>query len=120
MIEMLMSKIHRATVTDASLNYIGSITISREMTDLAGICENQRVTVANINNGIRFDTYVIITDTPGVICLNGATARLCCVGDLLIIMAYELVSKEKANDHKPIVVHVDANNRVLHGERLVT
>jgi len=113
MIEMLMSKIHRATVTEADLNYVGSITISKEMTDRAGIYEYQKVTVANVNNGNRFDTYVIITQEPGVICLNGATARLCCVGDLLIIMTYEHVNKEIANEHKPVVVHVDAENRII-------
>lgn len=114
MIEMLMSKIHRATVTEADLNYVGSITISKEMTDAAGIFEHQRVTVANVCNGNRFDTYVLITEKPNVICLNGATARLCCVGDLLIIMAYELVGKENASNHRPKIVHVDAENRVLH------
>jgi len=113
MIEMLMSKIHRATVTEADLNYVGSITISKEMTDRAGIFEYQKVTVANVNNGKRFDTYVIITQEPGVICLNGATARLCCVGDILIIMAYEYINKENANKHKPVVVHVDSENRVV-------
>jgi len=115
MIEMLMSKIHRATVTEANLNYVGSITISKEMTDKAGILEYQRVTIANVDNGNRFDTYVIITEEPGIICLNGATARLCCVGDLLIIMAYEHVRKEDAGNHRPIVVHVNAKNRVLDG-----
>ncbi|MCL2424705.1 MAG: aspartate 1-decarboxylase [Oscillospiraceae bacterium] len=113
MIEVLMSKIHRATVTEADLNYVGSITISKEMTDKAGIFEYQKVTVANVNSGNRFDTYVIVTEEPGVICLNGATARLCCVGDLLIIMAYETIDKKNAKDHKPVVVHVDAENQVL-------
>lgn len=113
MIEMLMSKIHRATVTGAELHYVGSITISRELADEAGIYEYQKVTIANINNGKRFDTYVIIAENPGVICLNGATARLSCVGDLVIIMAYELIEKKYAPEYKPKVVFVDTENRIL-------
>ena len=113
MIEMLRCKIHRAKVTDAQLHYEGSITVSREMADAAGLFANQKVTVVNINNGERFDTYVILEDKPGVICLNGACARLACVGDLIIIMAYELVAVCAVKEHKPAVVFVDGDNRVV-------
>jgi len=113
MIEMLKSKIHRATVTDANLNYEGSITISKELADSAHIYENQKVAVVNINNGNRFETYVIIAEESGVICLNGAAARLVCVGDLVIIMAYMFVDEKDARKHVPVVVQVDELNRVI-------
>ena len=113
MIEMLKCKIHRATVTDANLHYEGSITISKEMANAAGLFANQKVTVVNINNGERFDTYVILEDKPGVICLNGACARLVCVGDLVIVMAYVLVNEVEAGRHEPTVVFVDDGNRVV-------
>ena len=113
MIEMLKSKIHRATVTDAALHYEGSITISKEMADSAGIFEYQKVTVVDINNGNRFETYVIIAEEPGIICLNGAAARMVCVGDLVIIMAYEVIDEKLAANHTPVIVHVDADNRIV-------
>jgi len=112
MIEMLKAKIHRATVTDAALHYEGSITISKELVEAAGMYEHQKVSVVNINNGSRFETYVILSDEPGVICLNGACARLACVGDLVIIMAYGFVKEEDALFNKPKAVFVNADNRI--------
>lgn len=112
MIEVLKSKIHRATVTDANLHYEGSITISKELLDVADICIYQRVSIANINNGNRFDTYVIKTDDPGVICLNGAAARMVSVGDLIIIMAYQLINEEDAYNHLPTIIQLGTNNEI--------
>ena len=88
MIEILQSKIHKAVVTDANINYEGSITISADLIKLVGLYEFQKVLVVDINNGQRFETYVIETADPNVICLNGAAARLVTVGDLVIIMAF--------------------------------
>lgn len=113
MIEVLKSKIHRAIVTDANLHYEGSITISKELLDAANICIYQRVSIANINNGNRFDTYVIKTDDPGVICLNGAAARMVSVGDLIIIMAYQLINVEDACTHMPTVIQLGDNNEII-------
>jgi aspartate 1-decarboxylase len=107
MVEVLKSKIHRATVTDASLHYEGSITISKELIIEADMYEYQKVSVVNINNGNRYETYIIVTENPGVICLNGAAARLACVGDLFIIMTYELIEEKDASWHLPVVVQVD-------------
>jgi len=113
MIEVLKSKIHRATVTDASLHYEGSITISKELVEEAGMYEYQKVTIVNVNNGNRFDTYIIVAEEPGIICLNGAAARLVCIGDLVIIMAYEMIDEKSIAEHRPIAVHVDNNNRIV-------
>lgn len=113
MIEVLKSKIHRATVTDANLNYEGSITISKSLVNEAGIFEYQKVTIANINNGMRFDTYVIITEEDGVICLNGAAARLVSVGDLIIIMTYQMIVEEDANKHKPVIINLGTDNQII-------
>lgn len=112
MIEMLMSKIHRATVTAANLHYEGSITVSKELLNAAGMYAYQKVTVVDIDNGSRFETYIIETDEPGVICLNGACARLVYPGDKVIVMAYVLVDEKSAASHVPVVVHVGADNRV--------
>jgi len=113
MIEVLKSKIHRATVTGADLHYEGSITISKELLDAANICIYQRVSIANINNGNRFDTYVIKTDDTGVICLNGAAARMVSVGDLIIIMAYQLINEDDAYVHSPTIIQLGNNNEIL-------
>lgn len=113
MIELLKCKIHRATVTDASLHYEGSISISKEIARAAGLYEYQKVTIADINNGNRFDTYVILVDEPKVICLNGAAARLVCVGDLIIIMAYEMVEESSAPSHKPTIVLMGEGNEII-------
>ena len=108
-INMLTAKIHRATVTDAQLNYAGSITIDRKLLSAAGIREFQQVEVVNINNGSRLSTYAI-AGGDGVICLNGAAARMAQPGDLVIIMAYAYMSEEEAAQWQPRIVHVDRKN----------
>uniref|UniRef100_A0A7C5V5Q2 Aspartate 1-decarboxylase n=1 Tax=Caldicellulosiruptor owensensis TaxID=55205 RepID=A0A7C5V5Q2_9FIRM len=113
-IEVLKSKIHRATVTEANLNYVGSITIDEDLMKAAGIFENEKVQVVNINNGERFETYVIKGEKgSGVICLNGAAARLVQVGDKVIIMAYCLLTMEEYYNHKPKIVFVDDENKIV-------
>lgn len=114
LIEMMKSKIHRVHVTQANLNYIGSITIDSELLEAAGILEGQRVCIVNNNNGERFDTYVIAGDRgSGVICLNGAAARKAQPGDIIIIITYALMTEEEARNHKPTVIFPDtATNRL--------
>lgn len=114
LIEMMKSKIHRVTVTQANLNYIGSITIDRALLRAADILEGQRVWIVNNNNGERFDTYVIAGEEgSGVICLNGAAARKAQPGDIIIIMTYAQMTPEEAKAHKPVVVFPDtATNRL--------
>lgn len=114
LIEMMKSKIHRVTVTQADLNYIGSITIDKDLMDAADILEGQRVFIVNNNNGERFDTYVIAgIPGSGVICLNGAAARKAQPGDVIIIMTYALMTPEEAQAHKPKVIFPDtASNRL--------
>lgn len=111
LIDIMYSKIHRATVTDADLNYVGSITIDEELMKKARLRENQKVDVLNINNGERFSTYVI-TGKKGYrdICINGAAAHKAKKGDKVIIVAYASMTEAEANSHKPYVVHVDENN----------
>ena len=112
LVTILKSKIHRATITDANLNYVGSITIDAELMRRAGLHVWEKVEVANVNNGERFDTYVIeCAPNSGVIALNGAAARKGQKGDLIIILSYGMIENEKAATHKPLLVHVDANNR---------
>lgn len=114
LLNMLKSKIHRATVTEANLNYIGSITIDEDLMDAAGILQNERVQIVNINNGKRFDTYVIRGQRgKGDICLNGAAARLVHLGDKVIIMTYCLAELNEAKTLKPKVVLVDDNNKIV-------
>ena len=111
MITMLKSKLHRAVVTEADVNYVGSITIDKELMDKAGILEYEKVSVVDVENGQRFDTYVIAGEEGSrIICVNGAAARLVSVGDHIIIMAYRLIDEDKAKDHKPSVVFLDSNN----------
>lgn len=110
-ITMLKCKIHRATVTDADLNYEGSVSIDPALVDAAGLREFERVEIYNCNNGQRFATYVIF-GKPGEICLNGAAARLVHRGDLVIIAAYATVSEEEANKHQPRLVFVDEKNQI--------
>jgi len=112
-ITMLKSKIHRATVTEAKLDYVGSITIDSELLEKSGIYEYEKVQVVNINNGQRFETYTIKGEPgSGVICLNGAAAWCGKAGDKVIIMAYTDVTPEEALDLKPNVVFVDENNKI--------
>ena len=113
LLDMMKGKIHRATVTDANLNYVGSITIDAFLMEAAGILPNQKVQVVNNNNGARFETYVIPgEEKSGTICLNGAAARLAHPGDIVIIIAYALMDEKEAANHSPRVVFVDENNRI--------
>ena len=106
------SKIHRATITHASLDYVGSLTIDRELMDRARLIPFEMVHVANINNGERFETYVIEGKRgSGIIGLNGAAARKGQIGDLIIILAYALMDPTEAASFKPAIVHVDKNNK---------
>ena len=110
---LLGGKIHRATVTEADLNYVGSITVDQDLLDAAGICVNEKVHVVNNNNGARFETYTISGERgSGVVCLNGAAARLVQKGDVVIIMSYVMLSEPEVAAHEPKVVLVDEHNRV--------
>jgi aspartate 1-decarboxylase len=109
---MMKSKIHRATVTEANLNYVGSITIDESLMEAADILENEKVQIVDNNNGSRLETYVIPGPRgSGVICLNGAAARLVQPGDTVIIISYAMLSSEELESHKPTVVFVDENNK---------
>ena len=113
---MLKSKIHRATVTDANIDYEGSITIDRKLMAEAEILPYEQVQVLNVNNGARFSTYAIEGEEgSGEICLNGAAARLAIKGDIVIILTYCHVSDEEARNIIPKVVHVDAKNAIVKG-----
>ncbi|MDO4696836.1 MAG: aspartate 1-decarboxylase [Neisseria sp.] len=110
---MLGGKIHRAAVTEADLNYVGSITVDLDLLDAAGICVNEKVQIVNNNNGERFETYAIPGERgSGVVCLNGAAARLVQKGDIVIIMSYVMLSELEIAAHEPKVVLVDENNAV--------
>ena len=109
--EFLYSKIHRATVTDANLNYVGSITIDSELLERANLKEGQKVDILNINNGERFNTYIIAGEKgKRQICLNGAAARKAEIGDKVIIVAYALLNPDEVKDFKPSIVIVDEKN----------
>jgi len=113
-IKMLYSKIHRATVTDANLNYVGSITIDEELMNEANLLVGQKVDIVNINNGERFSTYVIKGKRGNRdICLNGAAARKVHKGDKIIIIAYASMSLEEAKEYKPQVIIVDDENNIV-------
>ncbi|MDR0846364.1 MAG: aspartate 1-decarboxylase [Lactobacillales bacterium] len=112
LVELLKCKIHRATITQAELQYVGSITIDEDLMDDAGLIEYEKVQIADVENGERFETYVIAGPRgSGVICVNGAAARKVSVGDKLIIMAYAQIEAVDAREHKPTVVMVDADNK---------
>lgn len=112
-LEMLKSKIHRATVTQAELNYVGSITIDERLMEAAGIYEYEKVQIADVDNGARFETYVIAGEAgSGTICLNGAAARMVSTGDKVIIMCYALMSPDEIAGNPPKVVFVDDKNAV--------
>ena len=112
-IEILKSKIHRAIVTEANINYVGSITIDEDLMDAANIIEYEKVQVVNINNGERLETYVIKGKrNSGVICLNGAAARKVIVGDIVIIISFAQMDFEEAKNFKPFLVFPDKNNRL--------
>lgn len=111
---MLKGKIHRATVTQAELDYVGSITVDTALLKAAGILEYEKVQIVDVNNGERFETYTIAGEEgSGVICLNGAAARCVQKGDKVIIMSYCELTPDEAKTHKPSVVFVDDNNKVV-------
>lgn len=114
-VQLVKSKIHRVTVTEARLDYIGSITIDEDLMEAANIFEGERVYIVNNNNGERFDTYTIKGERgSGVICLNGAAARKVQPGDIVIIMSYAIVPIDEAKDFKPTVIFPDtATNRII-------
>jgi aspartate 1-decarboxylase len=110
---MLKSKIHRATVTGADIDYEGSITVDKELMGVAKLVEYEKVDVYNISNGQRFSTYVMKGEHGrGEICLNGAAARLVSIGDLIIICSYSHHDEKEIGKHKPVIVHVDEKNRI--------
>jgi len=114
MITMFKSKIHRATVTEANLNYVGSVTVDEDLLDASAILIGEKVQIVNINNGARIETYTIPGERgSGTICLNGAAARLVQPGDQVILIAYAMMSQEEAKTFKPIVVHVDQMNKII-------
>lgn len=124
LLKMYKGKIHRATVTEANLNYVGSVTIDESLLNAAGILPGERVQIVNNNNGCRLETYTIKGESDsGVVCLNGAAARLVQPGDSIIIIAYCYLSSEEAKVFEPSIVFVDQNNKMvavnhheLHGE----
>jgi aspartate 1-decarboxylase len=110
---MMKAKIHRATVTEANLNYVGSITIDKNLLDALDILPNEKVQIVNNNNGARLETYVIEgAPGSGVICLNGAAARLVQEGDIVIIIAYAMMTDEEARTYKPRVAIMDEKNQI--------
>lgn len=111
--EMLYSKIHRAKVSDANLNYVGSITIDKTLAQSANLLAGMKVEIVNINNGERFSTYVIYGDKKGEICLNGAAARKVQIGDIIIIIAYATYTHNELEQYKPTIVQVNESNQIL-------
>ena len=113
LINVLKSKIHRATVTQAELNYVGSITIDQNLMDAAGLIEYEKVQIADVDNGARLETYVIAGEEgSGIICLNGAAARCVSTGDRVIIMSYAQMTPEEISENPPKVVFVDMDNMI--------
>ncbi len=111
-IELLKGKIHRATVVQAALDYVGSVTVDQDLLDAAGILEYEKVQIVDVDNGNRFETYTIAGERgSGILCLNGAAARCVSVGDKVILMAYASLTPEEAANHRPKVVFVDGANR---------
>ncbi|NEN05638.1 aspartate 1-decarboxylase [Diaminobutyricibacter tongyongensis] len=111
---MFKSKIHRATVTDASLHYVGSLTVDLDLMDAADLLPGEQVSVVNIANGNRFETYLIAGERgSGVVGVNGAAAHLAHIGDLVIIISYAQLASEELDGFEPTVVHVDAKNRII-------
>lgn len=111
---MLNAKIHRARVTEANLNYVGSITIDEDIIDAVGMAANEKVQIVNNNNGARFETYIIAGERgSGVVCLNGAAARLVQEGDIIIILTYTLIPEENVSSHNPKIAIMDENNKIV-------
>jgi aspartate 1-decarboxylase len=107
-IEVVKSKIHKVTITEANLQYVGSVTIDEDLMDAANLIENEKVQIVNVNNGERLETYVIRgARRSGVICLNGPAARKCAVGDVVIIISYAAMEFEEAKRHQPVLVFPD-------------
>jgi aspartate 1-decarboxylase len=112
-IEVLKSKLHRVRVTQAELHYVGSITVDEALMEAANLIENEKVQIVNINNGERFETYVIKGERDsGMICLNGPAARKVQIGDIVIVISYASMEFEEAKKYKPILVFPDSNNRL--------
>ncbi len=112
-LRVLKSKIHRATVKQAALDYVGSITVDKELLDASGILEYEEVQIVDVNNGNRFSTYTIAGEEgSGMICLNGAAARCVSEGDKIIIMSYALMNPEEVTENPPKVVFVDDDNKI--------
>ncbi|WP_042355293.1 aspartate 1-decarboxylase [Bacillus rubiinfantis] len=110
---MMNGKIHRATVTEANLNYVGSITIDEDILEAVGMMANEKVQIVNNNNGARLETYIIPGKRgSGVICLNGAAARLVQPGDIVIIISYVILTHEEAQDHRPKIAIMDEHNHI--------
>ena len=121
LLTMMKSKIHRATITEANLHYIGSITVDEDLMDAAGILEHEKVQIVDNDNGNRLETYVIPGKRgSGIICMNGAAARLVHPGDKVIIIAYGLLDEKEVKDFKPKVVFVDSHNRLTDMEHAKT
>ncbi|HNZ26239.1 MAG TPA: aspartate 1-decarboxylase [Spirochaetota bacterium] len=113
LVTMMKSKIHRATITEAVLEYEGSITIDRDLLDKANMFENEKVQVLNMNNGSRLETYIIDGERgSGIVCLNGPAARLGYPGDEVVVIAYGIMPEEEAKKHEPLIVKVDKKNRI--------
>ncbi|MEN0055083.1 MAG: aspartate 1-decarboxylase [Mucilaginibacter sp.] len=113
-IEVLKSKIHRVKVTQAELNYVGSITIDEDLIEAANIIPNEKVQIVNNNNGARFETYVIKGERgSGTVCLNGAAARLAQVGDTVIIMSYAYMEPAEARTYEPLLIFPDPDNKLI-------
>ncbi|MFT4968893.1 MAG: aspartate 1-decarboxylase [Chitinophagales bacterium] len=112
-LQVFKSKIHRVRVTQADLNYIGSITIDEDLMEASNIIENERVQIVNVNNGERLETYVIKGERgSGTICLNGPAARKVAVGDVVIIISYGYMDVEEAKNHVPVTIHPNENNKL--------
>lgn len=114
-IEVVKSKIHRVTITESDLNYVGSITIDKDLMDAANLIENEKVQVVNINNGARLETYVITGERgTGEICMNGPAARKVAVGDIIIIISYASMDFEEAKNFEPVIIFPDtASNKLI-------
>ena len=113
-IEVVKSKLHKVTVTEANLQYVGSITIDETLMEAANLIENEKVQIVNVNNGERLDTYIITGErNSGIVCLNGPAARKCAVGDIIIIISYAMMDFEEAKKHKPTLVFPETTTNKL-------
>lgn len=114
LLHIMKSKLHRVKITQAELNYVGSVTIDENLMDAANLLENEKVQIVNNNNGERFETYVIPGERgSGTVCLNGAAARRAEVGDIVIIISYGVMTAEEAKNHKPKLIFPDSNNKLV-------